>query len=33
MFPLTYDLDETEIESKVEWKLDNTYVCGIKTVV
>lgn len=33
MFPLTCDLDETEIESKVELKLDNTYICGIKTVV
>lgn len=33
MFPLTYDLDETEIQSKMELKLDNTYICGIKTAV
>lgn len=33
MFPLTYDFDGTEIQSKMELKLDNTYIGGIKNVV
>lgn len=33
MSPLTYDLDETEFQSKMELKLGNTYICGIKNIV
>lgn len=33
MSPLTYDLDETEIQGKMELKLDNTYICGINNIV
>ena len=30
---LTYDLDETEFQSKMELNPDNAYICGIKNIV